>query len=94
MEKFANNKVIASYMGVRIVKKKPMAWFRDFELFTLEELNYNGSWDWLIPVLTKMSHDPDIDNFDKVNLRTITWEGIQEDNIEKVWRIVVEILTQ
>lgn len=53
----ANNMLIAAFDG----KEQDGKWFRGFDLFIhsqpsahCEQLKYNSSWDWLMPVIAKI----------------------------------------
>ena len=90
IERITNNRLIASYMGVKTVENKQDK--KDFESFTLDELHYHESWDWLIPVFRRISQDPKVGPWDKVNLCAAWGDGIYDEEILFVWRTVVEII--
>tara|TARA_R110002153_G_scaffold116116_3_gene259707 strand:- start:325 stop:606 length:282 start_codon:yes stop_codon:yes gene_type:complete len=56
-----NNILIARLMGVNVVtldeiraNRNPI--FSNADGYTLEELKYHTSWDWLIPVIEEIDH--------------------------------------
>ncbi len=53
------NKIIAEFMGLKYEKKKywdgNKNWYKHvWNGFELSELEYNSSWDWLMPVIEKI----------------------------------------
>ena len=61
------------------------------QMYTLDELQYHTSWDWLIPVAQKIIDVYiSIDEQDEQELQ----QSILHDKIDAVYRIVVEIIKE
>lgn len=66
MEK--NNKLIAEFMGYEIIYRPNSNGFieiSDTELCDVDDLEYQTSWDWLMPVLKKINLQLNPDNYNE-----------------------------
>ena len=77
-----NNKLIAEFMGFQ---KTTMGWYDNEEAMnfnsdsnTFDELKFHSSWDWLMPVVSKIGN---IKNYG-IN-GTLDWLSESEFNIEQ-----------
>tara|TARA_R100001443_G_scaffold19976_1_gene31833 strand:+ start:2379 stop:2696 length:318 start_codon:yes stop_codon:yes gene_type:complete len=97
-----DNKLIAEFMGAAGTPKyNPTEWDvyitgcldvdSDDEnaqhFYTLDEMKYHTSWDWLMPVVTKcMQTGDDTDKWDHL------YNVLSELNVDKLYKAVVEFI--
>lgn len=79
-----NNKLIAEFMGYPNVAND-----EDKKDYLEDCVQYHSSWDWLMPVVEKISHRIE-EPFDLDNLKY----AFLNDNIEVVYDEVVELIKE
>ena len=57
-----DNKLIAEFMNLNVVtindiKRNKNPYIQSADGYTIEELQYNTSWDWLVPVVQKIEQE-------------------------------------
>ena len=67
MENNKNNKIIAEFMGFKYNKLKVKKW-EDTNGWQYSELEYDSSWDWLMPVLNKISKIATVEDSERKGL--------------------------
>jgi len=76
-------------------KRYHLSWFGGFREFANNEERYNNSWNWLMPVVKKISDFSDIDKH-KESTGWYAHYGIEsflfEVNIEKTWELCIEFI--
>ena len=89
------NKLIAEFMEYDDVDCRSCKYFRDCNLWQCqltnqekeELLSYHSSWDWLMPVVAKISESEPDDDLDSLKY------DLLRNNIEDVWGFIVRVLT-
>ena len=89
-----NNKLIAEFMGGKLVVNEPPILLYQFyeDTYSIGELNYHSSWDWLHPVISKIYKielPPVSDKW--INFKVLI-ESMLTGDIKKAYSIVVEFL--
>lgn len=107
-----NNKLIAEFMGANIEERKqcilPVAKFREaptnnkkYSAFELCYLEYNTSWDWLMPVVEKiesLGHGVTIGMGmycviqDDITEDGIEFTGMEDGKLLSTYRAVIEFI--
>ena len=94
-----NNKLIAEFMGMvlsNIVSKEGKRWIKKglFQPdYLTSELQYNSSWDWLMPVVEKIRDSEEARLYRNGKLLTMNiFEAIQYSGIEETYEAVVEFI--
>jgi len=85
-----DNKLIAEFMGVFHQGIFPPVTIGE-QMYTLDELHYHTSWDWLIPVVVKCFDEQEKVSSDlsfKLN------DALLETNIQTLYEIVVEFIKE
>ena len=94
-----NNKIIAEFMGATIGDRYvsfPDVKIKDVGMVSnnrsVEDLHYNTSWDWLMPVANEIikSRDEQNADWDLTNLKY----ALQTTNIEYVYKAVVKFINE
>jgi hypothetical protein len=95
-----SNKLIAEFMGVPtevFTSGKLNYFFRSFNSGTWyeeQELSYNISWDWLMPVVLRLL-DLEYNEFDGADdLSFRLNDTLLETNLDSLYRIVVEFINE
>ena len=90
-----NNKLIAEFMGCT----NPFNEIHDATLykveqgtFELNELQYDTSWDWLMPVHKKCMFTKQFTGDDQ--LRTLLIDAVIDADIDRLYKAVVEFINQ
>jgi hypothetical protein len=81
------NNAIAARMGGPIALREALGHHDDaeFDFETLEDLRFEGSWDWLIPVWKKV-------RFDLSPVQVIAAIGyIDDDNIKELYQLLSQV---
>ena len=93
------NKLIAEFMGYEIIYRPNSNGFieiSDTELCDVDDLEYHTSWDWLMPVVTKLKDirysGEFIDNDVSVDLSFRLNDTLLETNLDSLHSIVVEFI--
>ena len=87
-----NNKLIAEFMGrpykQEFLEKRIGGVFE--EVVLTEELQYNTSWDWLMPVVSKCREEsnPEDSHWEKV------YYSLEECDMNTTYKAVVEFIKQ
>ena len=90
------NKLIAEFMGLATYqsehklgrKNKPTFVIKDNKHLTIRQVKYHSSWDWLMPVVAKISNEcEEPEELDGLKYALLT------NNIEEAWEFVVSYLT-
>ena len=95
-----NNKVIAEFMGASFNDKGMTRICGKFGLERVSALNlrYHTSWDWLLPVVTKLKDirysGEFIDNDVSVDLSFRLNDTLLETNLDSLYSIVVEFINE
>ena len=85
------NKLIAEFMGLATYqsehklgrKNKPTFVIKDNKHLTIRQVKYHSSWDWLMPVVAKISESEPDEDLDGLKYDLLT------NNIEDVWGFIV-----
>jgi|SRR6185312_15737930 len=82
------NKLIAEFMGAVFAETQINIPSKDGQWYFIEDLKYNYSWDWLMPVVEKIKKywfDDNCEAHKVCSLSIVT-------PIEEVWGVVVEFI--
>ena len=85
-----DNKVIAEFMGLNVVtindiKRNKNPYIESADGYTMQELQYNTSWDWLMPVVEKIEQVHEGVPQELINLSLFS-------TIDEVYNAVVEFI--
>ena len=96
------NILIAEFMGVKTItidklksilkQNREDGFIRTPQAYTLDELKYDSSWDWLMPVANEIIKSRDEQNSD-CDLTDLKY-ALQTTNIELVYKAVVEFIKE
>jgi len=91
------NKIIAEFMGVKTIamdelysilrQNRENGFIHTPQAYTIDELKYHSSWDWLIPVVAKCTEL----NNDEFDNQSIAW-ALLSNSIVDVYDQVVEFI--
>ncbi|QDP57453.1 MAG: hypothetical protein Unbinned2299contig1000_54 [Prokaryotic dsDNA virus sp.] len=82
-----NNKLIAEFMGI-IPNEAGVYHVSEHKGYSLENLLYHTSWDWLMPVLQKCRKKNQLEYFD------VVYYALEECDINITYKAVVEFIKQ
>ena len=96
-----DNKLIAEFMGVKTItidrlksilkQNREDGFISTPQAYTLDELKYDTSWDWLMPVISKITKDERcVENEYRERIMDVVPYGNIEDTIEAVVEFIKE----
>ena len=83
-----NNKLIAEFMGYEV--KHGKCYSPKYNDGTIAPMQFDRSWDWLMPVVEKIMWDNDIEDNQCTNIA----EALCDAKIDRVYDAVVEFIKQ
>jgi len=96
------NKIIAGFMGVKTIamdelysilrQNRENGFIHTPQAYTIDELKYHSSWDWLMPVIHKILQDNDGTEF--FNFSANISHALFNNNINNAYKSVVEFINE
>ena len=89
-----DNKIIAEFMGYEIIYRPNSNGFieiSDTELCDVDDLEYHKSWDWLMPVISKITKD---ERYVENEYRESIMDVVPYGNIEDTIKTIVEFIKE
>ena len=99
----ASNKLIAEFMGVKTItidrlksilkQNREDGFISTPQAYTLDELKYHTSWDWLMPVIEKclVGEAEQSEEISNTTIKNI-YEGICNQDISFAYKSVIEFI--
>ena len=104
------NKLIAEFMNLNVVtindiKRNKNPYIESADGYTIQELQYNTSWDWLMPVIEKIetlgyTFEKNYQRIDKdwqsliVKGNDILYQEFNDDSLKSSYYVLVEFIKQ
>lgn len=82
-----NNKLIAEFMGWEHSKNE------DIDAYEMSNLKYHTSWDWLMPVVKRLSEEMSCGKIEELHdFYELFYYGLYEANINKVYSAILQFI--
>ncbi len=82
-----NNKLIAEFMGLSEIAKTNGIVFKDNNTDEIHLIKYNSDWNWLMPVIQKMTTTEEFQ--DKYEYNNLFWETFNQLDIDEIYTQVI-----
>ena len=82
-----SNKLIAEFMGLHTIVETNGVTFKDNNTGEIHLINYNTEWNWLIPVIQKITATEEFQ--DKYVYNDPFWEAFNQLNIDEIYTQVI-----